>query len=133
MMIATARARAAPRARATTRRSTRSRRTARHRAVRRTENETTADETDARTRDRTKAVDAKTREMGAAKPFDVEATMAKMASYDWLSSGCGAVLCAGFFHWRGESLGAALGVACVATIASVVIEELLEDRDQPWV
>ena len=27
----------------------------------------------------------------------------------------------------------ALGVACVATIASVVIEELLEDRDQPWV
>jgi hypothetical protein len=24
-------------------------------------------------------------------------------------------------------------VACVATIASVVIEELLEDRDQPWV
>jgi hypothetical protein len=30
-------------------------------------------------------------------------------------------------------VGTALGVACVATIASVVIEELLEDPDQPWV
>ena len=93
-----------------------------------------AGERDAREgEDRAKTLDANARGSDGAKAFDANATMRKMASYDWLSSGTGALLCAGFFHWRGQSVGTALGVACVATIASVVIEELLEDRDQPWV
>lgn len=35
------------------------------------------------------------------KVFDVNVMMWKMVLYDWLLSGMGAVLCAGFFYWRG--------------------------------
>ena len=125
-----ARAVRATRWEAKARATTRSRRAATMRiSARRREDETRASERDAREgEDRANA-----RGSDAAKAFDASATMRKMASYDWLSSGTGALLCAGFFHWRGQSVGTALGVACVATIASVVIEELLEDPDQPWV
>ena len=136
MMLSTpARAVRAPRAVASARATTRSRRAGTMRiSARRRDDDARAGERDAREgEDRAKTLDANAHGSDGAKAFDANATMRKMASYDWLSSGTGALLCAGFFHWRGESVGTALGVACVATIASVVIEELLEDRDQPWV
>ena len=101
-----ARAVRATRWEAKARATTRSRRAATMRiSARRREDETRASERDAREgEDRANA-----RGSDAAKAFDASATMRKMASYDWLSSGTGALLCAGILPLarteRGDGAG----------------------------
>jgi hypothetical protein len=52
--------------------------------------------------------------------------------YDWLSAGVGASSCAMWFVIQGQSVSTALGIASVATIAAVVVEELLGDCERGW-
>ena len=52
--------------------------------------------------------------------------------YDWLSAGVGASSCAMWFVLQGQSVSTALGIASVATIAAVVVEELLGDCERGW-
>ena len=52
--------------------------------------------------------------------------------YDWLSAGVGASACAMWFVIQGQSVSTALGIASVATIAAVVVEELLGDCERGW-
>ena len=52
--------------------------------------------------------------------------------YDWFSAGVGASSCAMWFVIQGQSVSTALGIASVATIAAVVVEELLGDCERGW-
>lgn len=71
-------------------------------------------------------------EVDAAARLVVDRVQLVATRYDWLSAGVGASSCAMWFVIQGQSVSTALGIASVATIAAVVVEELLGDCERGW-
>ncbi|CEF97416.1 unnamed product [Ostreococcus tauri] len=74
-----------------------------------------------------------TRTTRARENERVRMAIERVMSKDWLSAGTGAALCAGFFVSRGENVGAAASIFCAATVMAVVVEDVLEDSENPWI